>query len=372
MTKPVVGTAVQLLAAEGKLSLDDSVSQYIKTFQNERSRTITIRQLLTHTGGFTQPGFPRGSIYQYTSLSDAVAHLGEIGPDVPPGSEFIYSDAGTSTLTEIVSRVSGMSADQYIHSRIFNPLGMHNSFCFVPDQRRVRKHTNSTFEWKDSCFVEYWDRFDEPEIPFFRGSGGIYCTAKDYARFLHEWARPGNSFLSAEVKEVALKPGELSQSYGMQWEIIHSENGKMEVFGHGGSDGTLGMAIPGKKLLICYFTQSRSSLTVGRFKRYILDALNIRKIDPVKAIKIPEEKLEIFCGRFENEHYFIRTEFMVKNHKFYYTVNGSPRIHLIPVSKNSFEMEDMDYKIDFIQKNGRCNALKIYNNEKSYDLQRID
>src|SRR5262249_34818713 len=52
MSKPLVGTAIQILADEGKLSLDDSVSRYVPSFANDKSSKVTVRQLLTHTAGF--------------------------------------------------------------------------------------------------------------------------------------------------------------------------------------------------------------------------------------------------------------------------------------------------------------------------------
>lgn len=60
MTKPFIGTAVLMLAEGGRLSLDDTVATYIRSFNNDRSRDITIRQLLTHTAGYVQGVYPSG------------------------------------------------------------------------------------------------------------------------------------------------------------------------------------------------------------------------------------------------------------------------------------------------------------------------
>ena len=91
MTKPVVGTAVLMLVEDGKVGLDDLVSQYLPSFDNERSGDITVRQLLRHQAGYEQTAMPNGYWRQQT-LREAVDLLGRAGPAHPPADVFRYSD----------------------------------------------------------------------------------------------------------------------------------------------------------------------------------------------------------------------------------------------------------------------------------------
>ena len=91
MTKPFVGTSILLLVAEGLLDLGDSVRTYVPAFDNERSRDIIIRQLLTHTAGYVQGGWP-STFSHFSSLREAVDAVGQMGPHEPPGDGYVYSD----------------------------------------------------------------------------------------------------------------------------------------------------------------------------------------------------------------------------------------------------------------------------------------
>src|SRR4029450_7326514 len=96
MTKPVVGTAILMLADEGKLSLTDPASKYLPAFANDRSRAITVEQLLTHTAGFplTLINQPLSAYRGQRAVAD---QAGQIGPSGPPGS-FRYSDCDSEAL----------------------------------------------------------------------------------------------------------------------------------------------------------------------------------------------------------------------------------------------------------------------------------
>lgn len=123
---------------------------------------------------------------------------------------------------------------------------------------------------------KYWDNARPQVVPYFRGSGGIYSTTADYARFLAMWMDHGTvgseHFLKPEACEQALIPSKLSKQgdwgYGYQWEIIKESP---LIFGHGGSDGTMAIAVPEDDLIFLYFTQSRGNKTRGKMRSLFLD-----------------------------------------------------------------------------------------------------
>lgn len=278
MTKPIVGTSVLMLADEEKIKLRDKVSKYIPSFNTEVWQSLTIHHLLHHNGGFGRLGYP-GWATSYNSLEEIVQAAAKAGPASPPGETFSYTDAGSSILAYIVSKVSGMPVETFIDRRILEPLDMNDAFCFLsPDEPR-RSRISCTYRKPEdeNQWVKYWDNHDPPQVPYFRGSGGIYASAMDYARFLTMWINYGNlgnrKFLNAETVGNALIPSELSiaadSPYGHHWFVY-----KNSAFGHGGSDGTFAMAVPEHELIVCYFTQSRGNRTMRKVLNWVLEGID--------------------------------------------------------------------------------------------------
>jgi CubicO group peptidase (beta-lactamase class C family) len=274
MTKPFVGTSVQVLAEEGTLRLADPVSGYLPSWDNDRSRHITIEQLLHHRGGFTQPGYP-GPLRRYSSLREAVDATGRAGPQHEPGSRYFYSDAGSATLGAIVAQVSGMPVETFIETRILQPLEMGDTFTMLTmdDPRRPRVSSTYSRTDPDRRFEKYWENTAPQDMQFFRASGGMYSTPRDYAKFLALWMDLGamgtGRLLQEETVIAALegRPTGGSYEYGMQWQVfpqIGSAESGRPPFGHGGSDGTIAVADPAEDLMVLYFTQSRGGNTTRR------------------------------------------------------------------------------------------------------------
>ncbi len=277
MTKPFTGSATLLLAEDGLLSLDDSVATYIPSFDNERSRAITLRQLLTHTAGFLQGEFPQ-SFYSYPTLRDAVDAAGQAGPSNTPGSAYAYSDVHSATLGAVAAEVAGMPVEDIIEARILGPLGLSDTHTFCSPEVPWSPRMNSTYRRIGSVWQRYWDATMPQVFPFFRASGGLYTTVFDYAEFLTVWmdrgTYSGGQFLTEASVIEALTPG-LDDSYGLHWQIFAEAGsaGALSVFGHGGSDGTFAIAVPENDALALYFTQSRGTDTIGEFTGYALELL---------------------------------------------------------------------------------------------------
>ncbi len=279
MTKPFTGTSVLILQEEGKLNLDDRVSSYLPSFDNDLSREITLRQLLTHTGGYVQGGFP-APFYSYGSLREVVDAVGAAGPQHPPGGDYRYSDVGSATLGAVVEQVSGMPVERFIESRILEPLGMVDTHTRFSIDAPWADRMNSTYRRSDgSDWTKYWDNTREQRFPFFRASGGLYCTTLDYARFLAAFMdggmAGGTRILSEASVGEALSPGPYNPEYGLHWMLPRmSDLEDVKVFGHGGSDGTIAYAIPELDFMVLYFTQSRGNRTLQAFVREALTVLS--------------------------------------------------------------------------------------------------
>jgi len=281
MTKPFTATSAFLLIEEGKLSLDDRVAEYLPSWDNERSGSITIRQLLNHTGGFIQGGFA-APFQSYENLRAAVDAAGEMGPQNPPGEEYRYSDVDSATLGALVEEISGMPVERFIETRILDPLGLTDTHTgYTPDAPWAPR-MNGTYRRlnPEAPWYRYWDPSRNQTMPFFRASGGLYTTVFDYARWLAIWM-DGTRFesadgseeqlLSEEMVKAALTPGE-GFGYGLHWAI---PTASPLIFGHSGSDGTYAYAIPHLDILVLYFTQSRGNNTGREWNRGVMQALQL-------------------------------------------------------------------------------------------------
>jgi CubicO group peptidase (beta-lactamase class C family) len=218
MSKPVTGVAILMLMEEGKLRLTDPVSRFIPEFKNPKvamlktpaapaappapgqpprepeiytvpaERELTIRDLLTHTNGLETGGAGSregGRISPRNTSSNLAAYvptLGAVALDFQPGTKWQYSAlAGIETLGRIVEITSGMTFDQFLQKRIFEPLGMKDTAFYPADDRLPRVVT--LYERKPTGL----SRTDTPSWlatkTLFSGGGGLWSTAEDYMQF---------------------------------------------------------------------------------------------------------------------------------------------------------------------------------------------
>ncbi len=276
MAKPLLGTAALMLVQEGRLALDTPAASYLPAFDTPASRAIAIDQLLTHTAGFLQPGFPR-PLRSYDSLREVADALGRAGPPAPPGERFRYSDAGSAVLGAVVEAVEGRPLDAVIRDRILAPLGMADTGMEpTADDPRLGRVPVS-YRKHEAGFSPYRHPGDPPRLPFLPGAGGLWSTAVDYAAFLAAWiddlTTSGGRLLARERATRALTPTPLTRdadprgSYGLHWWLYSTPRADAPdaqlAFGHDGSDGTWALAVPDLDLIAVYLTQSRHGDTVA-------------------------------------------------------------------------------------------------------------
>ena len=172
-TKVVTAVAVLMVMEEGRIRLDDPVSRYIPAFRGARVavhqpgeaaiyrarppgtpvppfatepavRDLTIRDLLTHTGGLLSSdprrvGMDAPVRAKGEALADYVPRLGAVPLDYQPGTHWSYSAlAGCDVLARIVEIASGQTFDAFLHDRIFAPLGMNDTYFALPVEKRGR------------------------------------------------------------------------------------------------------------------------------------------------------------------------------------------------------------------------------------------
>jgi beta-N-acetylhexosaminidase len=142
LTKVVATTtAAMMLVQEGRLDLDARVSRYLPEWGGAPIKdSVTVRHLLTHTAGL--PAF-RPFWSQARGKSEYLARIAALPLDYTPGTRMVYSDLGLITVGFIVERLTGKGLDDFVHERLFAPLGMRESM-FNPLAQLVARATTGT------------------------------------------------------------------------------------------------------------------------------------------------------------------------------------------------------------------------------------
>jgi CubicO group peptidase (beta-lactamase class C family) len=213
MTKPVTAVSILILLEEGKLVLSDPISRFVSEYKSPKvavwnlpndpagaglrlvpaAREITIQDLLTHTSGLAN-GFegPAGEYVRRAnlptggSLAERVKRAASLPLNFQPGSQWEYSPStGFDTLGRIVEILSGMTLDQFFKTRIFDPLGMKDTFFTVPANRAA--DVTVAYTKNESALVRPQASAAAPRPegsgPYFSGAGGLTGSASDYLLF---------------------------------------------------------------------------------------------------------------------------------------------------------------------------------------------
>jgi CubicO group peptidase (beta-lactamase class C family) len=210
-TKPVTGVALLMLVEEGKVRLTDPVSKFIPEFKDvkvavEREgkvdlvpplRPVTIRDLLTHTSGLVSGGVgtrtakaeslrPSGD----DTLDSYITRMAKVPLDFQPGSKWSYSGlAGIDALSRVVEVASGKSYDVFLKERIFDPLGMKDTFLSHDNDPGVERLASiHTISGKR---LQKTPSFLKLPKGYHCGAGGLISTAEDYFRFAQMLANGG-------------------------------------------------------------------------------------------------------------------------------------------------------------------------------------
>jgi len=222
-TKAITSVAAMILFEEGKFLLDEPVSKYISEFKDEAvidkfnekdttfttvkvKRQVTIRDLLTHTSGigyadigskmmnaiYAKYGIIGGISVRENTLKDQIKKLGTLPLFHQPGEKWTYG-LNDDVLGYLIEVVSGMTLDEFFHKRIFEPLGMNDTYFYLPKEKQNRLATLSTEDSLKHTVnargrTTMFKKFD-PDYPkfngnYFSGGAGLSSTAYDYAIFL--------------------------------------------------------------------------------------------------------------------------------------------------------------------------------------------
>ena len=177
VSKLFTSIAVVQLAEEGRVQLEAPVAAYLPEFAASGKEAVTVRQLLTHTSGFTS-WLPLYS--QYPDKASRIQAVMDQPLTNPPGSTYLYSDLNMITLGVMVERLRGASLDQVVADRITGPLGMHDTGYNPADRTRTAATEYQAVPDRGMVWGEVHDE-NAWSLGGVAGHAGVFSTADDLA-----------------------------------------------------------------------------------------------------------------------------------------------------------------------------------------------
>jgi CubicO group peptidase (beta-lactamase class C family) len=332
MSKAITATAAMMLYEDGKFSLDDPISKWIPEFKNPQvlnsfswkdttyttvpaKSEITVRQLFSHTSGlsygvisgderFSAINQKAGVVDLYTtkpiSLGDNIKKLAKLPLVNHPGEKYSYA-LGLDVLGYLIEIWSGMSFDQYLHSHLLDPMGMNDTYFYLPDAKKdrlvpVQRPAKNGQKWERFPITFY-----DPNYPisggktWYSGGAGLSSTAKDYASFLQmllndgvyngkRFLSPYSVYLLTKSNQVGdLLGGEKGDTYfSLAFGVVTKQgqdkgNGNMGKFSWGGYFNTNYWADPKDRLIMLLMKQTQQTPdggSEGIFTRLIYQSID--------------------------------------------------------------------------------------------------
>ena len=305
-TKAITSVAVMSLVEEGRLRLGDPVAKYVPGFANGRvavatdtgralvpaRRAITIRDLLSHTAGISYgtDALVR-DLYQPAGLGPAAGYgwyfadkqepicasidrLATLPAVAQPGERWVYG-YNTDILGCVVERVAGVPLDRFFQERILGPLGMHDTWFFVPPAARSR--LTAVYAATGAGGIQrapdgplgQGDYVEGPRMNF-SGGAGLVSSASDYARFLQMLLNGGEldgarilspmtvKLMTSDYADTLFSRSGLG--FGLGFEILEDpgkagEYGDPGRFSWGGAYATSYWVDPGEDLVAVFMIQ---------------------------------------------------------------------------------------------------------------------
>lgn len=328
-TKAITSTAVLMLYEEGRFLLDDPISRYIPafakpviidqfnaadtTFTTKPAKSeVTIRQLLTHTSGISYPQIGSPTATAIYAKAGLIAGLGaepgrSLEKDVniiaklplmhQPGEQWTYG-FNTDILGRLVEVISGVSLDQFLRTRLFEPLGMKDTYFYLPKEKHNR--LAQIFQEKEGKLAlpestlssNGLTGIDYPLTAntYYSGGGGLSSTVLDYAVFLQMILNGGEyngvRYLSRhtvrmmtmnQIGQLGLGPNKFGLGFKITTEtgsaLLPTPEG---VFEWGGAFATTYWADPVEELIGVYYQQlwgTTMTDNASKFKVLVYQAL---------------------------------------------------------------------------------------------------
>ena len=356
ITKQFTAVSILMLEEEGKLSLQDDITKFIEDYPTNGEK-ITIHHLLTHTSG----------IKSYTSMQK----FGEVvtkdeSPlkfidffknepvDFKPGEKYLYNNSGYFILGYIIEKVSGKSYSDFIQERIFDKLGMNNSYygshtTFI--KNRASGYQKNGGDFSNAQYISL-------SLPYAAGS--IMSNVDDMLKW--QTAISKNTLLKQETIQKAFTNYTLNNgekiNYGYGWSL--NEISETPTIEHGGAIPgflSMGVYVPSDDVYVILFSncgcKSPENLAVE------IAALTINKpiFEAANKVELSDEEMKKWLGTYQFENGTVRYITLDENQLYSQREGSSAKFKIYPTSSNEFSFEDGLMSYVFSEEAGKKKIL---------------
>lgn len=367
VSKQFTATGILLLEQEGKLNVNDTLGKFFPN--TPKWKNITIHHLLAHTSGI--PSFTDFPVYDTIkhfplNHTQIIALFKDKSTEFEPGTKFSYSNSGYIILSEIISKVSGLTYKEFIEERIFKKCDMRNSGVLTSNEEPQNLATGTHVENGKFMLAEHIDM----NIP--SGAGALYSTTEDLFKFHN--ALMGNKLLTKESLSKLTKPNLEKYGYGV---IIDNISGHNQIAHSGGIDGfaTWYARYPEEDICIVVL-QNADNLTLFSAPRIVRAiTLGLPYSLPVirKEIKIKPEIFDKYVGSYEFSPEFKISVFKDADGKFMSQATGQDKVEIYPETDKSFFLKVVDAQLIFESNSkGRIEKLTLIQNGRKMSGKRVD
>ena len=301
-TKAITSLGIMMLQERGLLDINAPLSRYLPEWKEMQvavannsggytlepaRREITLRHLLTHTGGMSYGNGVAASAWAQASIQgwyfadreepvrDTIARMASLPLDAHPGEQWIYG-YNTDILGAVIEQVSGQDLASFFTTEIFAPLGMNDTHFYLPANKRGRLATvyrpadGGVEAIPETNGMQSQDLYDEGPRQSFSGGAGLLSTASDYAKFLQMTLNGGELngtrlvsrktielMTTDHLSDIAFQPG---QGFGLGFSIatdlgLRGTLGSEGEYAWGGAYHSVYWVDPVEDLLVVYLTQ---------------------------------------------------------------------------------------------------------------------
>jgi len=371
VTKQFTAMGIYFLSKEKKLSLNDTISKYIPELSEYKG--ITIKNLLTHTGGLPDYMSLTGKYWDNSKIitNDYVLNLfKEKHPKIlfEPNKKWKYSNTGYLILASIIERVSGMTYENYLKKVIFKPLKMKNTFVY---QRRYNPQKVDNYA-NGYIFSDSLKKMVTPDelgkdhyvvaLDGVVGDGMINTTLID----LYKWDKAllGNVFINKEDKKSIFSSYKMNDEketdYGFGWMIDNPKNYGKIINHSGGWGGYVTwneIHLENNKIIIVLqnIDDDKTKMPIKNIRKILYN----RPIE--KPIKLDTTILKKYAGVYSKPN-GKEAKIIYTNKKLYIAMNPVFKLELIPLSKTKFLVDGVSPEVTyefFIDDNSKVTKFRV-------------
>lgn len=386
VSKQVTAFAVAMLAAQGRLSLDDDIRRHLPELP-DFGDTITIRHLLHHTSGLrdqwtllAMAGWRLDDVITRDQIMRVVTRQRQL--NFEPGDRYLYCNTGYTLLAEIVARTTGQSFPEWTAEHLFEPLGMasthfHDDHQMIVPNRAYSYASGSSGGYRKSV-LSYANA----------GATSLFTTAPDLIRWMHSLdtgALGGPDVIELMHARGVLNDGDtISYALGLE----HGTFRGLPTVGHGGADAGFrsnALRFPGRGLAIAVLS-NLASFDAGDMSRriaeiYLADELADmpdeapaeEAVDaPAEAPNLDPEILKAYEGEYQLGP-GVRLAVRLAGHHLVAQATGQPEVDLEPRSETTFAVPSVGADLAFVRdSDGAVTGLVLRQGGREIEAPRVE